>query len=133
MRHRILSVLAIALALAGPAFAQDSAITPLRHDLGQRSFVAACSACHYRGAGKTPFGSRGPLSDSSPDELAQYILFGKAPEYDEAGMPAFGPALTDTDVIRLVDWLRSTAKPDAPWADVAASVAAMRATGQRED
>jgi nicotinate dehydrogenase subunit B len=133
MRQNNLSVVAIALALAGPGFAQDAAITPLRQDLGQRSFDAACSACHYRGAGKTPFGSRGPLADSNPDELARYILFGKAPEYDEVGMPAFGPALTDTDVTRLVDWLRSTAKPDAPWADVAASVAAMRATGQRED
>jgi nicotinate dehydrogenase subunit B len=133
MRQRNLSVLATALALAGPVLAQDGALTPLRHDLGQRSFDAACSACHYRGAGKAPFGSRGPLADSSPDELTQYILFGKAPEYDEAGMPAFGSALTDADVTRLVDWLRSTAKPDAPWADVAASVATMRATGQRED
>jgi mono/diheme cytochrome c family protein len=108
-------------------------ITPLRHDLPQRTFEAACSACHYRGAGKTPFGTRGPPSESSPDELTQYILFGKAPEDDEGGMPAFGPVLTDADVARLVTWLRSTAKPDAPWADVTASVTRMRATGGRED
>lgn len=98
-----------------PAMAQDTApITPLHPDLAVRTFEAACSACHYRGAGKTPFGARGPLADESPDELAQYILFGKAPEYGEGQMPGFASALTDADVIRLVIWLRETSKPDAP-------------------
>ena len=133
MFQRILSVLAIAAAFSGPAVAQSGKITPLRDDLAARTFDAACSSCHYRGAGKTPFGSRGPAADRSPDELAQFILFGKAPEYDEAGMPAFGAGLTDTDIARLVTWLRSTAKPDAPWSDVPASVARMRSTGARED
>lgn len=96
-------------------------------------FDAACASCHYRGAGKAPFGSRGPMADDSPDELAQYILFGKAPEDDEGGMPAFGPVLTDADVVRMVTWLRATSKPEAPWTDVPASVARMRATGERED
>ncbi len=133
MRHRILLALGLLLVLCRAGAAQDSALTPLRHDLAQRTFQAACSSCHYRGAGRIPFGARGPTADASPDELALYILFGKAPEHDEAGMPAFGPSLTDADVIRLVVWLRSTAKPDAPWPDVPARVAAVRATGQRED
>jgi mono/diheme cytochrome c family protein len=133
MCQRFLSVFTIVTALTGPVAAQDGTLTPLGHDLGQRAFEAACSSCHYRGAGKTPFGSRGPLADGSPDELAQYILFGKAPEVGEGGMPAFGPVLTDADVTRMVVWLRSTAKPDAPWEDVPARVAAMRATGQRDD
>lgn len=119
--------------LASPAAAQQTDITPLRHDLAARTFDATCSACHYRGAGKTPFGTGGPPTESSPDELAQYILFGKAPEYDEGMMPAFGPVLTDADVTRLVVWLRTTSKPDAPWPDVPASVARMRATGARAD
>lgn len=123
----------VCVLLAAPAAAQQTEITPLRHDLAARTFDAACASCHYRGAGKTPFGTRGPPSESSPDELAQFILFGKAPDYDEAGMPAFGAALTDADVARLVTWLRSTAKPDAPWPDVTASVERMRATGERED
>ena len=119
--------------LAAPAVAQQTDITPLRHDLAARTFDAACSSCHYRSAGKTPFSSRSPLADGSPDEVAQTILFGKAAEYGEAGMPAFGPSLTDADVARLVGWLRSTSKPDAPWSDVPANVARMRATGMRED
>lgn len=119
--------------VAAPAAAQQTDITPLRHDLAARTFGATCSSCHYRGAGKTPFGGRGPLADGSPDELAQTILFGKTAENGEAGMPAFGPSFTDADVVRLTDWLRSTAKPDAPWSDVPASVARMRATGARED
>ena len=133
MTHRITLAVCLLLVLCRAAAAQDTPTTPLRDDLAQRTYEAACSACHYRGAGKTPFGTRGPPADASPDELAQYILFGKAPDYDEAGMPAFASSFTDADVTRLVVWLRSAAKPDAPWTDVAASVAAMRATGQRED
>ena len=133
MHQRILLHFGILAALAGSAAAQQPDITPLRHDLAERTFEAACSACHYRGAGKTPFGSRGPLADGSPDELTQYILFGKAPEDDEGGMPAFGPVLKDADVARLVIWLRSTSKPGAAWPDVPASVARMRVSGERED
>lgn len=68
----------------------------------------------------------------SPDGMAQLILFGKAPEGDEGGMPGFS-ALTDADIARLAIFLRSQTKPDAPWADVPARVAALRASGQRED
>lgn len=130
MRLRITLFCAL---LAAPVAAQQSDITPLHPDLAARTFDAACASCHYRGADKLPFGTRGPPAARSPDELAQYILFGKAPEYDEAGMPAFGPVLSDADVARLVTWLRATSKPDAPWPDVPASVARMRATGTRED
>lgn len=119
--------------LASPVAAQQSGITPLHRDLAARTFDAACASCHYRGADKLPFGTRGPPAESGPDELAQYILFGKSPEDDEGGMPAFGPVLTDADVVRLVTWLRSTSKPDAPWPDVPASVAQMRAFGTREE
>lgn len=133
MRLTIPLLLGVLAAAAAPATAEQAEITPLRHDLGQRTFDAACSACHYRGEGKTPFGTRGPPADGSPDELTQYILFGKAPEDDEGGMPAFGPVLTDADVARLVVWLRSTSKPDAPWSDVTASVTKMRTLGRREE
>jgi mono/diheme cytochrome c family protein len=128
--------LAVLALLAGPALplcAQETPITPLHHDLAARTFQAACSACHYRGEGKLPFGTRGPVADRSPDELVQFILFGKAPEDDEGGMPAFGAALTDADVARVVIWLRATSKPDAPWPDVPASVAQMRTSGAREE
>jgi len=131
MRYRILAGLVLLLLCPVAAGARD--LTPLRHDLAARTFDAACASCHYRGADRTPFGTRGPLADSSPDELAQYILFGAAPEDDEGGMPAFGPVLTDADVTRMVIWLRGTSKPKAPWPNVAASVARMRATGRRED
>jgi mono/diheme cytochrome c family protein len=133
MRLTIPLLLGVMAATAGPVAAQQAEITPLRHDLGQRTFDAACSSCHYRGAGKTPFGTRGPNSDGSPDELAQYILFGKAPEIGEGGMPAFAPVLTDTDVARLTVWLRASSKPDAPWPDVTASVTKMRTLGRREE
>lgn len=127
---------ALLLVLSGPAFAQaapDAAITPLHTDLAARTYEAACASCHYRGAGKAPFNSRSPLGDARPDDLAQFILFGKAPEDDEPAMPGFGTGLTDADVTRLVVWLRSTAQPTAPWADVELSVQRVRASGQRAD
>lgn len=128
-----LAALALLALSALPLCAQETPITPLPHDLAARTFAAACSACHYRGEGKLPFGTRGRVADSKPDELVQFILFGKAPEDDEGGMPAFGAALTDADVTRVVVWLRAASKPDAPWSDVPASVAQMRTTGARED
>lgn len=133
MKLRLLVAVAVVIASCAPVAAQQADLTPLHPDLAARMFDAACASCHYRGADKSPFGSRGPLADGSPDELAQYILFGKAPEDDEGGMPAFGPVLTDADVTRLVIWLRSTSKPDDPWTDVPASVTRMRANGERED
>lgn len=133
MCHRIFANLGLILICATAAQAQDREVVPLHPDLAARSFDAACGSCHYRGEGKAPFGTRGPLADGSPDEVAQFILFGKAPEDDEGGMPAFGPVLTDADITRLVIWLRSTSKPDDPWPDVAARVADLRITGARED
>lgn len=133
MRHRIMLATSALVSLALPALAQDAGITPLHPDLPARTFAAACGACHYRGEGKTPFGTRGPAADASPDDLVQFILFGKAPEFGEGQMPGFAAALTDADVVRLANWLRAIAKPDAPWADVPASVAKMRVSGQRED
>ncbi len=133
MRHHYRFAFAVLVALTGPALAQDAGITPLHPELGARTYDAACSSCHYRGEGRAPFGSRGPLADDSPDELLHYILFGKAPEFGEGQMPAFALALSDADVTRLAIWLRSTSKPDAPWTDVEARVAEIRATGQRDD
>lgn len=133
MRHRILLAVGLLLVPGRVAAAQDAAPAPLRDDPGQRSFGAACSSCPYHGAGKIPFGTRGPTADESPEELAQVMLVGKARELDGAGMPAFGPSLTDPDVTRPVVRLRSTAKPDAPQSDVADSVAVMRANSQRKD
>jgi mono/diheme cytochrome c family protein len=133
VRHHILLGLGVLMVFAGACAAQDKTITPMRHDLAQRTFEAACATCHYRGGNKLPFGTRGPPAASSSDELVQYILFGKAPEDGEGQMPAFSAALTDADVTRLAIWLRSVSKPDAPWADVPGSVARMRATGRREE
>jgi mono/diheme cytochrome c family protein len=131
VRQRILAILGLVLPWPVAGVAED--LVPLHHDLAARTFDAACASCHYRGAERAPFGSRGPPAEDSPDELVQYIMFGVAREVDEGGMPAFGPGLTDADVTRLVIWLRSTAKPDDPWSDVAARVAQMRTIDARED
>ncbi len=101
-------------------------------DLGATIWGAACASCHYRGAEKLPFGTRGAPGDSSPDELLTLVLFGKAPEEGEGFMPSFAH-LTDADIARLAAYLRGLSKPDAPWADVTPRLAALRTSGQRED
>jgi mono/diheme cytochrome c family protein len=106
---------------------------PPHHDLAGRTYDAACAACHYRGAGKDPYDSRSPLETDTSDDLVNIILFGKTPEIGEAGMPAFGPGFTDADIARLAAWLRTTARPDAPWPDIAETVARLRISGRRED
>ncbi len=136
MRSRIPLAFAVLCALSGAALAQSAAtpgITPLHPDLAARTFDAACSACHYRGAGKPAFEADSPLASSKPDALVQVILFGKGPDEGRAGMPAFGKVLTDADVTRLVVWLRTTAQPKSPWTKVAARVTGLRASGQRGD
>lgn len=116
------------LLLAAPALAQPSPVDP-----GRRIYQAACASCHYRGADRAPFGTRGPPADQSPDELLEVILFGVAPDDDEGGMPAFGAALTNADIAALSNWLRQVSKPDLPWPDMPSAVARMRATGHRSD
>lgn len=118
---------------ATPALAES----PLPGDLGATIWGAACASCHYRGAGKPPFGTRGAPADSSPDELLTLVLFGKAPEEGEGFMPGFAH-LTDADIARLAAWLRAQSKPDhskpdAPWDEVPACLADLRTSGQRED
>lgn len=136
MCMRLPLAFAVLCALSGACLAQGAAapgITPLHPDLAARTFDAACSSCHYRGAGKPAFGTDSPLAAGKPDELVQVILFGKGPDEGRAGMPAFGSGLTDADVTRLVIWLRTTANPKTPWTKVAAKVARLRTTGQRGD
>ena len=133
-RGGLLAVTALVLSVGTPARSADATgNSPVRYDLAQRTFESACNSCHYRGADRAPFGRRSPLGANNPDEAAQFVLFGKAPEPGESGMPAFGSGFGDEEVSGLLVWMRSSAVPGKPWTDVAASVSRMRSTGARED
>jgi mono/diheme cytochrome c family protein len=104
-----------------------------RHDPDTRLYTAACASCHYY-AGSAPLAARPDLALNSavhlpdPSNLIQVILRGVSAEegMPDVVMPAFGGALSDTDVARIAAYLRRTRTSLPPWPDLATKVAAIR-------
>jgi mono/diheme cytochrome c family protein len=98
-----------------------------------RLYTAACASCHYNAAG-TPLAARPDLALNSavhlpdPSNLIQVIMRGVSAEEGLPGvvMPAFGGALSDSDVARIAAYLRRTRTNLPPWPDLAAKIAAIR-------
>jgi nicotinate dehydrogenase subunit B len=100
-----------------------------------RLFEGACEVCHHGGDGPVLHGVRPSLALSSklhserPDNLIQMILHGGAePASPSLGyMPSFGGTFDDTQVTRLVTYLRARFAPDKPaWNNVGITVARLR-------
>ncbi|AMM24597.1 molybdopterin cofactor-binding domain-containing protein [Variovorax sp. PAMC 28711] len=102
----------------------------------QRMFDSACAACHHDGAGptllgvNTPLALNGNLTSDRPDNLLRTILDGiREPATKDIGfMPAFRESLDDAQVAELAGYMRARFAPQAaPWADLPAQVARVRA------
>ena len=102
----------------------------------QRMFQGACGACHHDGDGPALLGLNQPLAlnpnlhSARPDNLLRTILDGIwQPAFPEIGhMPAFRHALDDAQIAELAAWMRQRYAPgQAPWADLPAQVARLRA------
>lgn len=105
----------------------------------QRMFEMACAACHHdkTGAGgptllgvNTPLALNSQMSGDRPDNLIRTILDGvREPATKELGfMPAFRDALSDAQIAELAGYMRARFAPHAaPWADLPAQVARVRA------
>ncbi len=102
----------------------------------QRLFESACGACHHDGKGPQTLGLNLPLAlnpklhSARPDNLVRTVLQGIGqPSFADIGhMPAFGPALSDRQIAELAGWMRQRYAPDqAPWAELPATVARLRA------
>jgi mono/diheme cytochrome c family protein len=104
-----------------------------RSDPDARLYTAACASCHYNAAG-TPLAARPDLALNSavhlpdPNNLIQVIVRGISAEEGLPGvvMPAFGGALSDTDIARIAAYLRRTRTTLPPWPDLDAKIAAIR-------
>src|SRR5262249_58616835 len=98
-----------------------------------RLYTAACASCHYN-AGSTPLAARpdlalnSPVHLSDPSNLIQVILRGVSAEEGMPGvvMPAFGDALSDTDVAPTAAYLRRTRTNLPPWPDLWMKIAEIR-------
>ena len=102
----------------------------------QRLFNGACGACHHDGDGPALLGLNQALAlnpnlhSARPDNLLRTILDGIwQPAFPEIGhMPAFRHALDDAQIAELAAWMRQRYAPgQAPWADLPAQVARLRA------
>ena len=104
-----------------------------RFDPDARLYTAACASCHYN-AGNAPLAARPDLALNSavhlpdPSNLIQVIVRGISAEEGLPGvvMPAFGGALSDSDVARIAAYLRGTRTNLPPWPDLAEKIAAIR-------
>lgn len=104
--------------------------------LGPQLYAGACAACHFQpdeGGAVTPFrpalGRSTALWLDQPDNFLQVVLFGTTVRDGAQGvvMPAF-PGLGDDEIAALGNWLRGELTDRPPWPDLAAKVAAVRAT-----
>jgi mono/diheme cytochrome c family protein len=98
-------------------------------------YAATCAGCHD-GAQPLPFGGiRLPSSigvaGETPLNLVNVILYGLPPSEGETAplMPGFDGAMSDAQVVELVNWMRARFTRKAPWNDVEAVVRKARRHG----
>jgi mono/diheme cytochrome c family protein len=94
---------------------------------GEQLYNGACAACHDRGravdGGALPLPLAIAITLPQPSNLIHIVRAGILPQEHEQRrwMPAFGPALTDSEVVDLAVYLRSmTGRP--AWSNLAEAV-----------
>lgn len=100
---------------------------------GAAIFGGACASCHHQG-GRLPLSRPAPLALSTavnaddPRNLLLIVLGGIHPSPNERGaiMPAFGGALTDTQIVALIDYVREHFSGKPKWNDTAPALDAIR-------
>jgi len=101
----------------------------------QRQFIGSCGACHHDGDGPELWGQNRPLALNSnlhsdrPDNVLRIILEGiQAPASAEMGfMPSFAQALSDRQIVEMVNWMRARYAPNQPaWTQTEAVLKSMR-------
>jgi mono/diheme cytochrome c family protein len=118
---------------ASPAPVQTQAPqAPALDSSAQALFTGACAACHGAGSPMSVLGARPSLVHStsvnadSPNNTIRMILEGNGWDGSQAAhfMPAFGDALTDTQVAELAHYLRAQFSTGAPWSSLDGNVVA---------
>jgi len=102
-------------------------------DPDARLYMAACASCHYN-AGNAPLPVRPDLALNSalslpdPTNMIQVVLRGISADEGIPGvvMPGFAHGLNDTDIARILAYLRRTRTHSPPWPDLESKIAAIR-------
>lgn len=104
-----------------------------RRDLGERLYATACAACHYNAeqvqAGRPDLGINSATRLDDPTNLIHVMLDGVSADEGTKGlvMPGFRHALSDQEIAAIAAYLRDDRSKLAPWPDLDAKVAAIRA------
>ena len=100
---------------------------------GGTLFAGACATCHRSGGGlpvsrPVALALSTPVNASRPDNLLRIVLNGIHPPPGRRGpiMPGFSGALTDPQLLALVDYVRTHYSRGPAWANVAAALADVR-------
>jgi mono/diheme cytochrome c family protein len=104
------------------------------HDsLGAKIFTGACVTCHHNGGGlpisrPIDLALSTPVNEDDPTNLLHIVLSGIHPQSGQAGpiMPGFEGALTDAQIVALVDYLRARFTRKPQWHDVAGALVKIR-------
>jgi len=100
---------------------------------GGTLFAGACATCHHAGGGlpasrPVALALSTPVSDAQPINLLRIVLAGIHPPLGQRGpiMPGFSGALTDPQIVALVEYVRAHFSRRPPWPNVAQTLAVLR-------
>ena len=98
-------------------------------DAGEIIFAGACATCHFEGAGvpdpkPVPLALATTVNATTPRDALRIVVEGLHPEPGESGamMPGFAGALTDAQIVAVVDYMRARFSDRPRWTDVAATL-----------
>lgn len=100
-----------------------------RHNQGARLYLNACASCHYNiitsiSSNRPTLAISEDVFGSDPSKLISAILYGR-----KAAMPGFAAGFSDSEVVAISTYLRTTRSFGAPWPHLEATVAAVRVKG----
>jgi mono/diheme cytochrome c family protein len=115
------------------AVSSDSQAVPAKGgDRGAAIYRSACASCHESRRplpfGGLPFDLSTAVSAPDPQNIINVVMFGLPPADGQlsAVMPAFGDALSDADIVALLNHLRRSFTRQPAWSGLDSQVADTR-------
>jgi mono/diheme cytochrome c family protein len=131
---------AAAAEMRAPGSSADTQAIPVAatgEDRGALVYASACANCHESGRpqpyGGLSFHLSTAVNAPNPQNIVNVTLFGLPPADGEASsvMPAFAGALSDADMVALLEYLRSTFSDRPAWEGLEAMVRDTRSGAHR--
>lgn len=101
-------------------------------DAGELIFAGACATCHFEGVGPpdpkpVPLALSTAVNATTPRNALRIVVEGLHPRAGEAGaiMPGFAGALTDRQIVAVVEYMRARFSDAPRWSDVAATLSGL--------